>query len=298
MKKTIILTEGDVRKIVRQCVNEALDGKQNLYESTMNRVMNWIKNYECATLTAWRDQYTDITDNTFKPTHIYHEKNVVDGKTVGRGNKHAGAKMQQGEHFSTEEKKYYNRELKAALLCLKYGVTNIRGSYKECGKNESQEESFLVVNLNDDPNFKNNIFKLSEYYNQDSFMYSPKGSDEGFWVGTNNAAFPGYGKERPSTKFHRDVQSLFMSRIGNRGFSFSNGERVSKDDPNRNEKLSDGDSNNYEDDEPLTFADRKAQRMTESVERILQIDTFDRYGINGKHAIGLCCTPHLRQILS
>ncbi len=300
MKKKIRLTEGDLHRIIGNCVSKVLNEeakKRELYESTMNRVMNYIKNYECATLTAWRNQYKDTTDKTFKPTHIYHEKNSVDGRRVGRGKKHNGAEMKQGECFSTEEKKFYNRELKAALLGLRYGVTNIRGSYKEVGQNESQEESFLVVNLNDDPNFKNNIFKLSEYYNQDSFMYSPKDSDEGYLVGTNNAEFPGYGNEISSGKFHRDVQSLFMSRIGNKGFNFSNGDRIDGDDPNRNDKLSDYEKNNYETDEPMTFADRKTQRMTESIENILQIETYDKYSINGKHAIGLC-SPNLKYILS
>ena len=230
------MTEKDLNK-------ESIE-KHNLYESTMNRVMGWIKNYECAILTAWRNRYTDVTDNTFIPTHIH-----------------------------------FNRKLYAALLRLGYGVTNIR----ECSKQEEQEDSFLVVNLNDDTDFKSNIFTLSDYYDQDSFMYSPKGSDEGILIGTNDAEFPGYGNQIPSGKFHRDVQSLFMSRIGNKGLSFSNGESISKDDAKRNDKLSDDEMNNY---------------ATEPVESILQIDTFDRYNINGKHAISLCSAPHLRQILS
>lgn len=128
-------------------------------------------------------------------------------------------------------------------------------------------------------------------------MYSPKGSEEGFLIGTNKTSFPGYGKEIKSGKFHRDVQSLFMSRIGNKGFSFSDGERISKDDPNRKEKLNDEENNNYETDKPLSFADRKAQRMTESVEDFLNIETYDKYSINGKHAICLC-SPNLKNILS
>lgn len=292
MKQVIRLTEGELRGIVTNCLNEAITEKYSVYESNLNRVTNWIKEYECAELTAWRTQYKDITDGTFEPTHISYQRQV------GRGQKVIGKKMEQGENFSTEEKKYYNRELKASLLRLRYGVTNVRGSYKECGQNESQEESFLVVNLNNDPNFKNNIFKLSEYYNQDSFLYSPKDSDESYLIGTNNASFPGFGNEIPNGKFHSNVQSLFMSRIGNRGFCFTNGERVSKEDPYRLDKLNDEEKNNYETDEPLTFADRKKQRIGESVEDMLRLETFDKYGINGKRAIGLCSIPNLRKILS
>ena len=278
MKSKIVLTEDKLRSLIRTELNNVLN------ESTMNRISDYIRNYECAIITAWRNTLQDTTDNTFKPSHISHNKEKVNGKVIGRGKKVVGEPMQNGEDFSTEEKKYYNRELKAALLSLGYGVTQIRGSYKEYGQSESQEESLLVVNLKDDPKFKENIFKLSEYYNQDSFMYSPKGSDEGILIGTNNAPFPGYGEEIPSGKFKRDVQSMFMSRIGNKGFSFTNGDKVSKSDTNRKDKLDNGD-NNYETDEPQTFADRKKQRIGESIERLLQIDTYGRYGINAKRAI-------------
>lgn len=289
MKQQVILTEDKLRNIVKEEISNALN------ESTMNRVADYIKNYECATITAWRNTLQDTTDSTFKPNHISHNKEKINGKVVGRGIKIIGEPMQQGEDFSTEEKKYYNRELKAALLSLGYGVTQIRGSYKECGQTESQEESLLVVNLKDDPKFKEKIFKLSEYYNQDSFMYSPKGSDEGILIGTNNAPFPGYKNEIPNGKFKRDVQSMFMSRIGNKGFSFTNGEKVNKNVPNREEKLDNGD-NNYETDEPLTFSDRKKQRMGESAERLLQIETYDRYGINAKRAIKYYANNLLNEI--
>lgn len=286
----IKLTETKLRGMIKNAIKDVLN------ESSMNRISDYVKNYECAMLTAWRNTYTDETNNTFKPNHMYHDKNKTnDGRTVGRGIKHQGEPMRTGENFSTEEKKYYNRELKASLLRLGYGVTQVRGSYKEFGQNESQEESLFVVNLKNDPNFKRNIFKLSEYYNQDSFMYSPNGSDEGILIGTNNAEFPGYGNEVPSGKFKRDIQSMFMSRIGNKGFSFTNGEKISNNDPNRNTKFNDGD-NNYEKDSPMTFSDRKQARMNESVEKILNLDTFDRYSINGKHAITLC-SPNLKNII-
>lgn len=47
-----------------------------------------------------------------------------------------------------------------------------------------------------------------------------------------------------------------MSRIGNKGFSFTNGDKIGKNDANREEKLNNG-NNNYEDVEAQTFADRK-----------------------------------------
>ena len=128
MKSKIVLTEDKLRSLIRTELNNVLN------ESTMNRISDYIRNYECAIITAWRNTLQDTTDNTFKPSHISHNKEKVNGKVIGRGKKVAGEPMQNGEDFSTEEKKYYNRELKAALLSLGYGVTQIRGSYKEYGQ--------------------------------------------------------------------------------------------------------------------------------------------------------------------
>lgn len=293
-----MITEKRINEIVKNTVNEYLNKREKLTESSINRISNYVQNYECAILTAWRGTYTDVTDNTFKPMHITHNSmKTDDGRTIGRGNKvTTNEPINVGDNFSTEEKKFYNRELKASLLKLGYGVTQVRGSYKEFGQNESQEESLFVVNLKDDPNFYKNIFKLSEYYNQDSFMYSPKGSDEGILIGTNNADFPGYGNTIKNGNFKRGIQSLFMSRIGNKGFSFTNGDKVTKDDPNRGDKLNDYEKNNYETDEPLSFADRKNMRMNESIEKILMIETYDKYSIGAKQAISHYC-PNLKKIL-
>lgn len=246
-----LINEQQLRGIIRESIKGTI---YKLYESSINRISDYIKNYECAIITAWRDELKDVTKDTFKPNHIYHEK----GK---RGNKIVGEPFtDDSKMFNTREKKYYNTQLKDTLRKYGYGVTKVRGSYREYGKQEAQEESYFVVNLNDDPNFKKNIFKLSEYYNQDSFMYSPKGTDNGFLIGTNNAAWPGYGNEEASNQFKRGVQSIFMSRIGNKGFSFTNGNRISKNDPEKKDKLS-SDNNNYETDNPLTFHDRKNARI-------------------------------------
>ena len=246
-----IINEQQLRGIIRESLKTTIN---TLYESSMNRIHEYVKNYECAIITAWRDELKDVTDNTFKPNHIYHEK----GK---RGNKIVGEPFSADNNkFNTREKKFYNTQLKDTLRKYGYGIIKVRGSYREYGKQEAQEESYFVVNLNDDPDFKKKMFEISEYYNQDSFMYSPKGTDEGFLIGTNKAAWPGYGNEEPSNKFKRDVQSIFMSRIGNRGFSFTNGDRINPNDPKRKEKLS-SDDNNYETDRPMTFQDRKKERI-------------------------------------
>lgn len=217
--------------------------KKIISESTMDRIVHWTENYEIAIVTAWRNQYKDVTDKTFKP----------EGKEIG-------------DTFRTVEKKKYNREFKAKLLDLGYGVTNVRGSYREGGYEgtDEQEESFFIVNLKNDPNFKQTIFNLSEYYNQDSFLYSPMGSDEAILIGTNNCDFPGYGNEISAGSLQKNVQSMFMTRIGNKGFAFA-------------------DKNDTYNDKPLTFNDRKQGRINESILKYLE--TFDRASIGAKFSI-------------
>lgn len=214
-----------------------------LFESNMNRIEKWVREKEIAILSAWRSKYTNVTDDTFKPN----------GKNVG-------------DEFSTKEKKTYNRELKAKLLTLGYGVTNVRGVYREGGPkgSDEQEESFFIVNLSNDADFKQKIFKLSEHYNQDSFIYSPMGTDEAVLIGTNNCDFPGYGNEVPQSSFKRNVASMFMSRIGSQGFAFAD------------------DNDTYSDD-PLTFNDRKQDRLEKALNE--NLETFKRHSVNAKNAI-------------
>lgn len=273
-----ILNENKLKSIIRESINKMLN------ESTLNRIEEYIKNEECAIITAWRDTLQNVTKETFTPKHITHEKGHRGNKIV------TDAMFNVGDKFSTEEKKFYNRELKAKLLKYGYGVTQVRGTYRESGI-EGQEESLFVVNRNNDPNFKDVLFKLSEYYNQDSFLYSPKGTTEGYLIGTNTYDYPGYKNTVRSGQFRKNIQSMFMSRIGNKGFSFTDGKEIDKTDPDRFNKLDNGD-NNYEIDKPMAFKDRKQERIkglsNESIERLLRIETYEAASINGKHAICIC----------
>jgi hypothetical protein len=60
-----------------------------------------------------------------------------------------------------------NRQLKAVLLNKGYGVTDVDGTYVEDfgtdAAKEVKEDSFFVVNLKDDPNFKDTITGLGEH---------------------------------------------------------------------------------------------------------------------------------------
>ncbi len=65
------------------------------------------------------------------------------------------------------------KELMAVLLVSGYGVAQLNHSDK--AKDEGR--TLLVVNMKIDPNFQENISSLSEYYDKDTFVYSPDGEE-------------------------------------------------------------------------------------------------------------------------
>ncbi len=212
----------------------------------MRRLESWLERHECGFITAWRTYYNDVTDKTFKPKY-------ESGEVYRNGwseNNELNEPPVNGEKFTRSEKDKYNGELKSVLLLRGFGVTSTKGVFREAGSefDTAMEDSFFVVNLNNNPDFKKILFCLSEYYNQDCFMYSPKGSKVGYNIGTNHAGYPGYGKEVMVGDFHKYVQAVNMSRIGNKGFAF-------------------GEDADMKPDNPKTFRERKANRIQRNYDR-------------------------------
>ena len=269
MEKNIIkITETELRDIISENVKKF----SLIYESGLNRILSWINSYDIVTITAFRDKLKDITNNTYIPNG-----------------------MSEGDSFTLQQNRERNRLLKAKLLSLGYGVTNIHGSYIEGQGTEVAEESFLVVNLKDDKNFYKNCFKLSEYFNQDSFLYKAKNSDNAYLVGTNMCDFPSYDN-RINAGTLTSLPSKFMSRIKNAAFAF-----VDKDNwviKNSKADMTDDNMNDYEnsyswknDDKP-TFNKRKEMRKIKMIENLLNnngllLETFNGHSINTKHSISL-----------
>lgn len=244
--KTIRITEVQFNEIQKE-----FSPKIVINESSFNRIINWLENYEIALITAFRG----------KKENIVNKGNVKDdGKD-------------EGYEYSHKENRERNRELGAALLKLGYGITKVGGVYVEnFGKPNSRlsnEESFLVVNKNDDPDFYNSIFKLSEHFNQDCFCYKAKGDDIGYNIGTNGADYPGYNNKVRNGKFVTGVKNEFMTRLKNKGFAFT--------DKNKDEL------------EPFSTShkERKQERIDKKIEKSLNevLDTFSNYGIGAKQSI-------------
>ena len=257
-KKILKIKESDLKKIVIESSKVVLNrffNEENfanevnyLFESSWSRVLSWMDSHDIATITAFRHKLVNVTEKT----------EIPEG-------------MQVGNAFSLKQNRLRNRDLKATLLSWGYGVTNIHGSWIEgIGGNDSKEvaeESFFVVNLKDDPNFYNNLFKVSEFYNQDSFLYKPKNSDMAMIVGTNSSEYPGYGNAVTAGNL-TSLPSKFMSRIKNAAFAFVDKSNwVVKD---KKQDLTNADMEDYtksyswkNDDRP-TFSKRKEERIEKS----------------------------------
>lgn len=187
-----------------------------LYESSVNRLSSWIKSHDVATITAFRQSLCNIQNPN--RTSFYVGDSLI----------------KEGHEFTIQEKRIRNKELYALLLREGFGVTKIHGSYLERNADNSVsdeiEESFFVVNIKDDPEFFNKIFKLSEYFNQDSFLYKSVNSQNAVLVGTNASEFPGYKNEINQGTF-RFMAGRYMSRIKNAAFSFANKDVIYAEDP-------------------------------------------------------------------
>ena len=186
-----------------------------LHESSVTRIMSHLKNYDCGTITAFRGTCANPTENTLDSVLVY-----------------------EGKEIPLSVKKQWNRDLKSALLKLGYGVTAIKGRYREDGwDSASDEESFFVVNLPNDPNFIKNMQKLGEAYNQDSILIKEKGSDNAYLLGTNTSEGdfnPALGKTQDIGKLHVNIPLDYLgasSVIKNKAFVFGENKNESKDKP-------------------------------------------------------------------
>ena len=174
---------------------------KRINESSIKRMLQWLKDCDCAFISAFRCELKDIRDK--KLTYLGPNKDWDEGK-----------------RFTPKENHTKNRLMVAELLLLGYGVTKIKCVNPEGMPDEKSEERYLVVNRCNDENFLNNLLRISEYYNQDSIYYKEKGKTEGSLIGTNNCDWPGYHQKGEDHELKSGTSSNDMSRLGNRAFSF------------------------------------------------------------------------------
>ena len=175
-----------------------------LKESGLSRVLQHIEAHDCAILTAFRNDPKDMSKCA---------KGSVDDND------------QEGNTRALNKKR--NRDLKAMLLGFDYGVTAVDGSYIENFEQPDQievkEDSFFVVNLNDDPDFVRNVQEMAEKFCQDSVIIIPQGGKAAYLYGTNESDFPGYGEKVEVGGLKMGKEAEFMTRVNKRPFTFSEG---------------------------------------------------------------------------
>lgn len=161
--------------------------------------LRFIVNWEMACLSAFRYSYCNATELTLddRPT------------------------SESGPYRYTEDDNWRrSRDLRDELLRLGYDVTEIEGTtYTEnegtTDATEVRETTLVVININDDDDFYGNIFRLSELYNQDCFLYKEKNSSRRYIIGTNLAKYPGYGNKVETKWVHENITRGFHAKLEN-----------------------------------------------------------------------------------
>jgi hypothetical protein len=184
-------------------------------EAGLSKIRQDMSDYDTAFITAFRG---DIDD---KSMCVY----------VPPSEEELAERSRQGKKAQANRRN--NKELSAYLLSQGYGIKNVQGSYienfgsvdPEKVPREVKENSFFVTNLNDDPEFAEQIINLGKRFCQDSVIIVPKG-EEGYIYGTNTSKYPGLDKKETVGKFAGGETGEFMSRIKSRPFVMKEDEET------------------------------------------------------------------------
>ena len=114
-----------------------------------------------------------------------------------------------------------NRELQETLRAMGYGVIKLQGFYAEMGHDVSKENSFLVFDKNDDPDFYANLRTLSEKYDQDCFLFKAVDEDVAYLIGTNEDFIKTKGERIEAGRLRiGNLSAETFSKIGSGIISF------------------------------------------------------------------------------
>jgi len=166
----------------------------------------------------------DVNESSLSRLWTHNEKHDCGALTAFR----VAADCGNGEQYTSSDNKKRNRSLLAKLKSKGYGVTKLKGTYPEGGK-EASEDSFFVVDLKDTGNLLKDLKRLGAEFEQDSILFVPKGAINGgpkaFLIGTNNCpnSWPGKGKKDifAGGKLGKSSK-IYTSKVNGRPFIFEN----------------------------------------------------------------------------
>lgn len=175
-----------------------------LTEYSLLHLQHWIYTKEIAVISAYREVLENVISQTCKQA------------------------LQIGHKFTPDENAKRTTLLRAALLsCYSYGVTLIGEKYiKQVGASKAApipEQSILVVNTDNSPYFYKVLFRLSEYFNQDYFLYKPKDTYSAYKVYTNAARYEKegkeiimYGEKQNAGRLYCHISDEFLARLNSK----------------------------------------------------------------------------------
>lgn len=84
-----------------------------------------------------------------------------------------------------------------------------------------KEQSYFVANHKNDPNFLDQMKKIGELFDQDSICVIEKGFKSAYLYGTNKTGYPGYGKVDKFSNVTIDtIEKKYFTAIGGKSFQF------------------------------------------------------------------------------
>jgi hypothetical protein len=183
-------------------------------EAGLSKIRQDMSDYDTAFITAFRGDINDKSMCVYVPPD---EEEIKERSRMGR----KGVTNRRS-----------NKDLSAYLMSQGYGIKNVQGSYIENFGSidpdkiprEVKENSFFVTNLNNDPEFFEQIINLGKRYCQDSVILIPKG-EEAYLYGTNET-YPGLDQKETVGKFMGGETGEFMSRIKSRPFVMREQEQM------------------------------------------------------------------------
>ena len=114
-----------------------------------------------------------------------------------------------------------NRILQETLRAMGYGVIKLQGFYAEVGHDVSKENSFLVFDQNDDPDFFDNLHMLSEKFEQDCFLFKAVDEEVAYLIGTNDDFIRDNGERKEAGRLRiGNLDAKIYSEIGSGRISF------------------------------------------------------------------------------
>jgi hypothetical protein len=151
-------------------------------------------------ITEWKEFLTESSISRTYEHILNHDTGFM---TAFRDNTKDRTKCMP-DHSNTMENYERNRQLKAVLLNKGYGVTDVDGTYVEDFGTDAAKE------VKED----STITGLGEHFCQDSVLFVPRGGEQSYLIGTNDADFPGYGNEEETGEFVGGKEGEFMTRVG------------------------------------------------------------------------------------